>query len=174
MSNTLIKDFLPVYTLVPGKTIARWVPAVEIYTQSWYGYDANGHKHYAHTVLDIDGNNITNIGDEMLYLTGGSPEFGITTIAGKDTQVTTTPGYWSYDVVPDYYTVTYSNNYGWNAASRSIEGLVGDGKAYFSVTIETSGVVCGLNSDLTSSGYHYAEIPYGVYCSHFACVIKKG
>jgi len=178
MSNTLTKLFKEVYTLIPGYTVRRWNPPT---SHTVYTYYTTTVQDPIPRVIPFGVNVQYNPGDIVLtgywkYNTAtGSDEFiyyrtdkatlvyEVRTVNHVDSYVVTNPGYYSDDIVPDTYALSYAPNLGWNAAAISVPPLVGNGKASFSIPIGTSGIVCGLNPVPTSSGVDYFEIPHAIY-----------
>jgi len=178
MSNTLTKLFKEVYTLIPGYTVRRWNPPTY---RTVYTYYTTTVQDPIPRVIPFGVSAQYNPGD--VVLTGywkynseiGSDEFvyyrtdkatlvyEVRTVNHVDSYVVTNPGYFSNEIVPDTYALSYAPNLGWNAAAISVPPLVGNGKASFSIPIGTSGIVCGLNPVPTSAGVDYFEIPHAIY-----------
>ena len=173
MSNLLEKTFQVVYSIVPGYTVRIWHPAL---TRTYYEYGSGawGYDPYIPGLIVYPSGSVAS-SDTYFSNWGYIPELGINgwrriRIEGRETggstYTETIPGYYSYDVLPDVYTISYDPQEGWNSAARSIASLSGDGHASFSAPTSVSGVVVGLNEVLDCTGTNYIEITHGLYFSH--------
>lgn len=191
MSNQLVKLFIQEEHVIPGYTVAEWHPEQIITTTRYYGiyeYDAL-YTYYDPEFVNADGSlgkwfTILQHFSETVYYIGvlpsgatsftfdtrlslndspnGNPIVQIT-ISGSDVTTETIPGYFTYTTVPDVYTYTYNPNLGWNSSARSVQSILDDGYATFSVDVSSKGVVVGLNEVPDSLSSDYFEITYGLY-----------
>jgi len=191
MSNVLEKLFIREEHVIPGYTIPIWHPEQIITTTRYYGlyeYDAL-YTYYDPEFINADGSlgkwfTILRHFAETVYYIGvlplgatsftfdarlssndspGDPPIVQITITGSDVTTRTIPGYFTYIVVPDVYTYTYNPNLGWNSSARSVQSILDDGFANFSVDVAAKGVVVGLNEVPDSLSSDYFEITYGLY-----------
>lgn len=181
MTNTINKSFITETAIIPGYTVKRWHPAVTTVTTRYFGYahssiDAylNGYprteKVYAPT-----GSGPHTVSFSHVVGIDGSPVFEIVYVEDSETSATTIPGYYSYDVVPDAYTISYSPNLGWNASARSLKSVSGDFTATFLSSVSAVGAVVGMNEIFDSRGSHYSEISYGIHFTRgYYRVIEQG
>ena len=96
-------------------------------------------------------------------------------VTGINYTSTTTPGYYTYDVIPDVRSIAYSPNLGWNSSARSISSILGDGTATFQARVDNVGSVVGLNDLPHSPSSGYIDIGYGFYLSHgLYRVVERG
>ncbi|MDD5084219.1 MAG: hypothetical protein PHT88_04830 [Candidatus Moranbacteria bacterium] len=181
MSNSLEKTFLTEYTLIPGYTIRRWHPAETVTTTRYVTTTsadptprlipegADFSYSLGDTVLTGYWKPNVNplLPDEFVYYRSDHATlvYGLRTVTEAITETHTIPGYYTYDIQPDTYALSYNPNLGWNASGRSLDVINGDGTASFSVPVSSVGVVVGLNEPGDSSGSDYFEITYGVYCT---------
>lgn len=178
MSNRLLKDYIVNTTVVQGYTVATWVPASTTTYTGDYGYytdSASG----AQTKIYAGGANGVAINGRFtanVYDSGYGAEItAVIQVVGSDTYTVTTPGHYEYTTVPDHTVTTYDPNIGWNAAAISQASLSADGAYTFSVPVDATGVVTGLNEIYDSSGTGYVEITYGLFFgSGFVRVIEQG
>jgi hypothetical protein len=172
MSNSLIKQFNIVYTLVPGGTTAYWHPEEVITKTTYFSRDAGGFQIVS---VPIDSNGIVidgfSFGAPLQAFDGYGNFLGYyvwfpNIITESVTTTTVIPGYYTYDIQPDRYEVSYSPNLGWNASALSIPSIMGNGVATFSIAVAVAGAVVGLNEISDSGGSDYFEITYGLYFAH--------
>lgn len=91
------------------------------------------------------------------------------------TNLVTTPGYYSYTVQPDTYSISYSPNTGWNSSARSIASVLSNGTGKFSPRVDVTGAVVGLNEVFDSSKSDYFEISFGIYFNRgYYRVVEQG
>lgn len=172
MSNTLEKIFVTTLTLVPGYTVANWHPPYSYVVTSYYDTTElattpevipNGAS-FAYGPHDV----VIWMGDHYVV-------YRARVITHTVNTVIDIPGYWSYDVQPDTYAISYGHNPGWNAAARSLFSIGGNGYATFSISTSNAGSVVGLNELNDSAGAGYFEISYGIFCSGgYYNVIEQG
>lgn len=173
MSNLLEKTVKVVYTLTPGYRVKTWHPAVTTTTYVppvIWGWDPffPDTKVYPHYTVPAGHQTFSHWGpyfgiDGEVY--NGWRQIDIDQSTGETGYYTseTVAGYYSYDEIPGFRTVTYDPNMGWNSAARSVPHILGDGQGIFSVPISLTGAVVGLNPYGTSSGSDYFEITHGIY-----------
>jgi hypothetical protein len=168
MTNTLTKQFITEYTLIPGYTIRRWHPAVTTTSTQYIGVSTLTTS----TMLVPPWANGIGLGGNVFIISVKRDANGTTytvgeyvTVTQAITTTTTTPGYYSYDVQPDTYTLSYNPNLSWNASARSLAVIDADGEATFSIPLSSVGVVMGFNEPGDSLGSGYVDINYGLYCT---------
>lgn len=165
MSNTLEKLFVAEYTLIPGYTIRRWHPPVSVTTTTYYTTTALDQTLRALAIPEGASGVSYALGANVIvrYTDKGVVIYEVRTVTHSEDTTTIIPGYFTYDVQPDTYSVSYNPNIGWNSSARSIPSIIGDGTASFTVRVDEVGAVVGLNEMYDSSGSDYFEITYGLY-----------